>query len=270
MLTEGRRYIRKASLAPLIAVSTSELRTKDWVVPTPQGEPARTEMALGVKYLKAIEQAGGLPVVVPPLEAAGVRALLQRVSGLCLSGGPDLDPVCYQQRRHELLGPTWRELDEFELALVRAADELRLPVLAICRGMQVLNVARGGTLHQHLPAVIGEAVPHRQAEQGHVPTHWVTLSGPSRLRGILGCRRTRVNSFHHQAVAEPGVGLRVTGRASDGTIESLEAEDRDFAIGVQWHAECLVDRERHLGLFRSFVQAARSFEQTGATLLRAA
>ncbi|HUZ29579.1 MAG TPA: gamma-glutamyl-gamma-aminobutyrate hydrolase family protein, partial [Solirubrobacteraceae bacterium] len=130
--------------------------------------------------------------------------------------------------------------------------------------------ARGGTLHQHLPAVMGEAIPHRQAEPGHVPTHWVTLTGPSRLRGILGCRRTRVNSFHHQAVAEPGVGLRVTGRASDGTIESLEAEDRDFAIGVQWHAECLVDRERHLGLFRAFVQAARSFEQTGATLLRAA
>src|SRR3981081_4412213 len=134
MFDRGRRTIRRTDPAPLIAVTTSELRTKDWVVPTPQGEPTQTEMALGLKYLKAIERAGGVPVVVPPLETAGLSALLKGVSGLCLSGGPDLDPVCYQQRRHDLLGPTWRDLDEFELALVQAADAAGLPILAICRG----------------------------------------------------------------------------------------------------------------------------------------
>lgn len=227
---------------------------------TPQGEPPQQEMALGLKYLKAIEDAGGIPVVVPPLRVDALASLLDRVSGLCISGGPDLNPIAYEEQSHDRLGPTWQELDDFELALVRAADERGLPMLGICRGLQLLNVARGGSLHQHLPDVVGERIAHRQPEPAHTPTHWVAMGGSGRLPRILRCRRIRVNSFHHQAVARLGAGLVVTGRASDGTIESLEAIDRSFVLAVQWHVECLVDRPRQAAIFGAFVEAARGFE----------
>lgn len=253
---------------PLIAVTTSEMRLDHPTVR--EGEPPQEEMVLGIKYLRAIETAGGIPVVVPPLQPQAAQPLLERVSGVCLSGGPDLDPVSYAARRHERLGPTWRELDTFELALIRAADARRLPILAICRGLQVLNVSRGGKLHQHLPDVVGGSINHRQREPASEPTHWVTLAGTSRVSEILGRRRVKVNSCHHQAVAELGELLTVTGQASDGTVECLEALDRDFVVGVQWHAECLVERRVHATLFGEFVDAARRFEQTRAQLAIAA
>jgi putative glutamine amidotransferase len=264
---EGIEALRPAA-RPLIAVTTSEMRLHHPTVR--EGEPPQEEMVLGIKYLRAIEAAGGVPVVVPPLESEAARPLLERVSGVCLSGGPDLDPGSYAARRHERLGPTWPELDTFELALARAADARRLPVLAICRGLQVLNVARGGTLHQHLPDFVGRKINHRQREPTGEPTHWVTLVGASRLSEILGRRRIKVNSCHHQAVAELGELLTVTGRASDGTVECLEALDREFVVGVQWHAECLVERGVHATLFAEFVDAARRFEQGGARLALAA
>jgi putative glutamine amidotransferase len=253
---------------PLIAVTTSEMRLHHPTVR--EGEPPQEEMALGIKYLRAIEAAGGIPVVVPPMESEAAAPLLERVNGVCLSGGPDLDPVAYAARRHERLGPTWSELDTFELALARAADAQGLPVLAICRGLQVLNVARGGTLHQHLPDVTGGSINHRQREPASEPTHWVTLTGSSRISEVLERRRVKVNSCHHQAVAELGERLIVTGRASDGTVECLEAVDREFVVGVQWHAECLAEREIHAKLFAEFVDAARRFEQAGAQLALAA
>lgn len=218
-------------------------------------------MVLGLKYLRAVEAAGGLPVVVPPLRHESIEPLLDRVSGLCLSGGPDLHPVAYHQRAHAALGPTWPELDEFELELVRAADRRGLPVLAICRGLQVLNVARGGTLHQHLPDLESE-LAHRQPEPGHHTTHWIRLTGPSRLAGILQRRRTKVNSFHHQAVDRLGANLAVTSHASDGTIESLEATDRRFVLAVQWHAECLIRQPAQLSIFQALVGAAAEFAGT--------
>jgi putative glutamine amidotransferase len=227
--------------------------------PRPQGEPPQQEMALGLRYLRAIEAAGGIPVVVPPMDESALGPLLDQVAGVCLSGGPDLDPVAYGQPPHELLGPTWPELDAFELALTRAADDRGLPILAICRGAQVVNVARGGTLHQHVPDAAGSAIVHRQTNAGTEVTHWVELRADTQIERILGCRRTRVNSFHHQAAAELGDRLLVAGRASDGTIESLEADDREFVVGVQWHAECLTSRPRHAALFDAFVAAASRF-----------
>ncbi len=255
---------------PLIAVTTSELRAHRGVTPTPEGEPPQEEMALGLKYLRALELAGGIPVVVPPLQFDCLEPLLSRVSGVCLSGGPDLDPRAYGEPKHELIGPTWTELDGFELALARAADERGLPILAVCRGTQVLNVARGGSLHQHLPDVVGKAINHRQEAPGSEPTHWVTVSDGSRISQILGARRRKVNSFHHQAIAGLGEGLTITSRAGDGTIESVEATDRKFVVGVQWHAECLVERPEQAALFREFIDAARLHEASATHLTRAA
>lgn len=258
---EQHRPKRTDGPRPLIAVTTSEVREGKAVTPTRHGEPPQLEMALGLKYLHAIESAGGIPVVVPPLQVYCIDALLERVDGVCLSGGPDLDPESYGERRHSRTGPTESQLDVFELALARAADARGLPILAVCRGMQLLNVARGGTLHQHLPDIVGERIVHRQCEPGGRPTHWVTLAPMSRLSQILDRRRTKVNSFHHQAIATLGAGLTITSRASDGTVESVEAADRDFVVGVQWHAECLVDRFGQTALFRAFVDASRDTDQ---------
>jgi putative glutamine amidotransferase len=211
-------------------------------------------MALGLTYLQAIERAGGAPVVLPPLGPGAIRPLLDRLAGLCLSGGPDLDPATYGQRAGRHLGPTWTDLDFFELAVARGADARGLPILAICRGMQTLNVARGGTLHQHLEPRAG--IAHRQSEAAEQPTHEVRIAAGSRLASVIGAEGTEVNSFHHQAVDRLGSGMRAVAWAPDGVVEGVQADDREFVLGVQWHAECLTDRPEGLDLFAAFVEAA--------------
>lgn len=254
---------------PLIAVTTSEMRDSH-SAQVLEGEPPQAEMALGMKYLKAIEAAGGIPVVIPPITGESLGLLLAQVAGVCLSGGPDLDPRAYGADPHARLGPTWSELDRFELATARAADVHGLPILAICRGLQVLNVARGGTLHQHLPDVVGDSVKHRQERPGGEATHAVEIEPSSRLSALLGTCRAEVNSFHHQSVDRLGEGLVATALADDGTIEAIEAPDREFVLGVQWHAECLVDRPEHAALFSAFVEAARGTDLAGTRLARVA
>jgi putative glutamine amidotransferase len=240
-----------SAVRPLIAVTTSEVRRSETVLPTPEGEPPSHEMALGLKYLKALEAAGAIPLVVPPLAPELAVLLLDRVDGICLSGGPDLDPRSYGKDLDPATGPVESALDEFELALTRAADAQGLPILAICRGMQLLNVARGGTLHQHLPDLVSGEIDHTHVAQ------------------VLRIDRAEVNSFHHQAVDRLGEGLVVSGRAPDGTIEAIEAIDRDFVLGVQWHAESLTARTEQAALFRAFVVAARD-RRAGVSHLRVA
>jgi putative glutamine amidotransferase len=235
-------------MRPLIGVTTSELRASSAGTLRRHGEPPHAEMALGMTYLRAIESAGGMPVVLPPLGDAA--ALLERLDGICLSGGPDLDPEAYgAPDRHAELGPTEPDLDAFELALARAADERGIPVLGICRGAQALNVARGGSLHQHVPA-------HRQTEPATATTHTVHVDPGTRLAGLVGTRPLRVNSFHHQAVDALGRGLRVVARAADGTVEAVEAAGARLVLGVQWHAEGLVAQPRHFALFQALVAAS--------------
>jgi putative glutamine amidotransferase len=245
---------------PLIGVTTSEVRFAERIAQTPQSDPPRREMALGLTYLLAIEAAGGLPVVMPPLELAAIEPLLDRLTGICLSGGPDLDPVAYAERPHPDLGPTEPDLDRFELELARRADERGLPILAICRGMQALNVSRGGSLHQHLPDRPGVTIDHRRREGADHTIHGVTVAADSRLARLLGRREADVNSFHHQATHQIGNGLRAVAWSPDGVIEGLEAPARDFCVGVQWHAESMVDRREQASLFRGLVDAARRFE----------
>jgi putative glutamine amidotransferase len=238
-------------MKPLIGVTTSEMRSSRAGTLRRHGEPPHAEMALGMTYLRAIEAAGGMPVVLPPLGDA--VAYLDRLDGICLSGGPDLDPDAYgAPERHAELGPTEPGLDAFELALARAADERGLPILGICRGAQALNVARGGTLHQHLPG-------HRQTEPATATTHTVHIEPGSRLADVAGPGRLRVNSFHHQAVDVLGHGLRVVARSADGIVEAIEASGRDshrFVLAVQWHAEGLTAQPRHRALFEQLVAAS--------------
>jgi putative glutamine amidotransferase len=247
-------------MRPLIGVTTSEVRLREHAHPLPEGDPPQPEMALGMVYMRAVEAAGGLPVVLPPLALEAVLPLLDRLSGLCLSGGPDLDPTGYGAPPHPHLGPTEPQLDRFELALARRADARGLPVLGICRGAQALNVARGGTLHQHLADVTDGTIEHRQTLPGRVPTHPVRIAPGSRLAGIMGVTEAEVNSFHHQAAQRLGTGLRAVAWAPDGVVEGLESVREPFLLGVQWHAETLVERPEQHRVFEALVAAARSYE----------
>ena len=243
---------------PLIGVTTSEVRRakKDEQIPQAE-EPSRYEMTLGLTYLRGLEAAGALPVVMPPLSEEAIEPLLDRFDGICLSGGPDLDPDTYGADPHPELGPIEPELDVVELAVARSADARGVPILAICRGAQALNVSRGGTLHQHLPDLSTE-IAHRQDLAGDKVSHPVEIEPQSRLAEIVGVTELDVNTFHHQAIDRVGEGLVVTARAPDGTIEAVEDPARPFLVGVQWHAETLVDRPYEMALFRGFVDACRA------------
>jgi putative glutamine amidotransferase len=243
-------------MKPLIGITTSELRPGELATLRRHGEPPHPEMALGITYVRAIESAGGVPVVMPPLAPLDVPALVARLDGLLLSGGPDLAPAAYDEHPHAELGATEPRLDAFEYAVVREALRRDLPILGVCRGAQALNVARGGTLHQHLPDVVGEEVVHRQTLDGRYPTHAVDVLPGTLLARLLGGGRHEVNSFHHQAVGRLGEGLRVSARAPDGTIEAIEAPGAAFALAVQWHAETLVERRSHGALFDELVAVA--------------
>jgi putative glutamine amidotransferase len=248
---------------PLIGVSTSEMRIPERTRSLAESEPPMRELALGMSYPRSVERAGALPVVLPPVDVAHVDSLLERLDGLMLSGGPDIHPSAYGAEGHPALGPTERDLDAFELALVRAADARGMPILGVCRGLQMLNVARGGTLVQDIPDQVGEQIDHRQDEPGRVPTHAIRLEADSRLEGVMGRADHEVNSFHHQAVERLGRHLHAVAWAPDGVIEGIEAPDRDFVVAVQWHAESLAEREDQAGLFAAFVAAAARYAEAG-------
>jgi putative glutamine amidotransferase len=241
---------------PLIGVTTSEVRRAEQTQPLPEGEPPQHEMALGMPYVRALARAGAIPVVLPPLPIEAVAMLLGPLQGVCLSGGPDLDPSAYGHSPSDELGPIEPALDVFELEIARVADRLGLPILGICRGAQALNVARGGTLHQHLPAVTDHSIEHRQHMPGWAETHEVAVAMGSRLAAVLGRELTGVNSFHHQAADQLGRDLQAVAWAPDGTIEGIEDPGERFVLGVQWHAETLVERPEHLQLFEALVEAA--------------
>lgn len=245
-----------AGARPLIGVTTSEVRLSDQVKLTPQGEPPRREMALGLTYLRAIERAGGIPVVIPPLEIEAIPSLLAHVHGILLSGGPDIHPEAYGESPHPELGPTWRDLDATELALARQAIATGMPLLAISRGAQALNIARGGTLFQHLPERFGRAIQHRQLAEGPASTHPVEIDPDSALAGALGCTELDVNSYHHQSTSGLGRGVRAVAWAPDGVVEAIEVPSGPFTVGVQWHAESMTSSPAHAKLFRAFVDSA--------------
>jgi putative glutamine amidotransferase len=259
-------------MRPLIGITTSEVRVPDHVSPAPQADPPRREMALGMKYTMAIEAAGGLPVVMPPMHDEAIPALLDRLSGVVLSGGPDIDPGTYGGRYHPQLGPTEPDLDHFELQLIAAALERGMPILAICRGAQMLNVALGGDLYQHLPEDPGGGVDHRKRTADDPDAAHEVQVGP---RTILAEALHRdgpldVNSFHHQAAHRLGRELVPVAWAPDGVVEGIEMPGREFVLGVQWHAEAMVDRPEQLALFEAFVEAAGRYDAPRASVRRAA
>jgi putative glutamine amidotransferase len=241
----------------VIGVSSSEIRVPEHLKQIPKGEPPHREICLGIPYLNAVQQVGALPLIIAPMSKELIDSILESVDAICLSGGPDIDPSTYGHPPHAMLGPTELATDSFEIELARAADERGMPILAICRGAQVLNVARGGTLHQHIPDVYGESeLEHRQKALGPHTSHTVEIDQGTLLADAIGGTATEVNSFHHQAVEKLGTNLRICARSEDGIVEGIEAIDRDFVLGVQWHAESLTNRDEHEALFKGLADAA--------------
>lgn len=228
------------------------------------GKLSRNAVAFASRpYLECTLRAGGEPVVLSarPLDLREARALLRRFDGLILMGGSDVNPGRYGQQPHPRTYGVNDEVDEFESTLALAAIDLELPTLAVCRGMQVVNVALGGSLHQHLPDT-GEVIDHFPAGFPAPPEgviHPIGIDAGSRLAKALDhTDEVRGLSYHHQAVAEPADGLAVVARSSDGVIEALEHEN-GWMIGVQWHPEdTAADDPVQQRLYDSFVGQAAS------------
>jgi gamma-glutamyl-gamma-aminobutyrate hydrolase PuuD len=229
---------------PLIGLTTY-VETARW------GAWEQPAALLPDQYVQAVREGGGVAVLLPPEPGAGA-SVLERLDGLVLTGGPDVDPARYGQEAHTESGVPRVGRDEWELELCRLALAGDVPLLAICRGAQVLNVARGGTLHQHLPEEVGHT-GHRPAP-GTMGRTDVRLDANSAVGRALGACVT-VHCSHHQALDRIGAGIEVVGTAEDGTVEAVEVPDRRFAVGVQWHPE---DDPTDRRIFVALVDAARA------------
>jgi gamma-glutamyl-gamma-aminobutyrate hydrolase PuuD len=207
-----------------------------------------TSALVPLNYVRAVERAGGTPVILPPTED-GRDEMLDGVDGVLFTGGGDLGPDAYAADAHPHTAPDRPERDRFELDLLRAALDRDMPVLAVCRGSQVLNVARGGDLVQHLPEVVGHE-GHKEVP-GTFADHEVRVEPGSALGRIVG-ERGRVKSHHHQGYGRIGEGLEVVAWADDGTVEAVEDRSRRFALGVLWHPE----EGEDFALFEALVEAA--------------
>lgn len=209
-------------------------------------------------YAAAIRSSGGLPLAIPHGPPDEVPRLLSVLDGLLVTGGSDMDPTAFGRPRHPATTGADPSKTAFELALTRGADAVDLPFLGICLGLQVLNVARGGSLHQHLPEERPGAVDHvRPGDERRSFVHEVTVIEGTRLAAICGAPRLAVNSIHHQGVDDLGEDLVVAARSDDGLVEALEDPRRSFLMAVQWHPEDLVDRPAHGRIFANFVEACR-------------
>lgn len=213
-------------------------------------------------YIKALELAGAIPVILPPSLSPDASAkALHRMDGLLLSGGTDLSPMHYGQQPKPNLGSIDAHRDEQEIAMVKEAHKLGMPIFGICRGMQVLNAALGGTVIQHISPEGPDAIQHRQSAPGWHRHHHVTIQTGTILAAALGEGTIGVNSFHHQAVDQVAPGFVVSAEAPDGTIEGMECMT-PWILGVQWHPEMMYHRyPEFLRLFEVFAAACRGERQ---------
>jgi putative glutamine amidotransferase len=242
---------------PLIGVTTQTLQSIDGI---PEGLPL--SVVMNQRYYLAVAAAGGVPVLIPLLEdEKTLRGIYDRMDGLLIPGGVDIDPRMYGETPHEKLGRLDPARDCVELKLTQWAIADRKPLLGLCRGLQVLNVACGGTLFQDLEAQLPAAIKHdyfptHGFERSHL-AHEVELPAGTRLREVLELDRIAVNSMHHQGIKELGQGLRASAVAPDGVVEAAELECESFVVGVQWHPEAFDPGQTQTRqLFRAFIDAA--------------
>lgn len=222
---------------------------------TSYGRDENNRFSLRAEYVDAIRRAGGLPLLLPPGEPHW-KELFLHFDGLLLAGGGDIDPTLYGGIQHQAIYMVDPERDQVELALVKNAVDVQLPTLGICRGSQVINVALGGTLIEHLPDVVGDVVPHRLVP-GQYARHPVSVTQGSNLANILDQTETMGASSHHQAIRAAAPSLQVVAKADDGIIEAVEMTGHPWLIAVQWHPEITAAEDpAQQRLFNAFVQAA--------------
>lgn len=213
--------------------------------------------SLPVGYVDAVRAAGAMPVILPPGETKPEQ-ILDEIDALVLAGGGDIDPAAYRGKPHESVYDVSEERDRFELDLARAVlSRPDRPVLFICRGLQVLNVVRGGTLHVHVPDRFGSTVEHRLPPR-LATMHSVRVEPESRLGAMIAAQRIHACSWHHQAIDRLGDGLRPVAWADDGLIEAVEYDGHPWCFAVQWHPEMQIAEEHSRRLFATFTQAAAS------------
>src|SRR5688572_15493692 len=235
---------------PVVAVTAT---TKDF-------EGAR-RVRLNEAYVSSVRAAGLVPIVLAPLDTTSIDRVLDLVQGVVLTGGEDVDPAEYGAAMHPRANPPHVQRDKCELAVARRARERGIPTLGICRGIQVINVALGGTLIQDIPSERPSDVHHDSEAERNVRVHDVQVEKQSLLAEALGATDIQVNSYHHQAVDRVAQDVRVTARATDGIIEGIEsADDSWWMLAVQWHPEDLVQDARSWdrGLFRAFADAVQA------------
>jgi putative glutamine amidotransferase len=244
-------------MKPVLSSSRSErIEGAPVIGITTYGRDERGRYTLPSEYVGAVERAGAVPVLIPPVPQHAER-YLALVDGVVLAGGGDIDPAHYRGAAHEALYSVDAARDGLELELARHIVARRQPTLAICRGLQVLNVALGGTLIEHLPAVVGEDVLHRAPPRDPTP-HPVRIAPGSRLAAIAGTTDCVPMSWHHQAIRTLAPGLEAVARAPDGTIEAVEMRAHPWLIAVQWHPELTAEREpAQQRLFDALVDAVQ-------------
>lgn len=226
---------------------------------TTYGRDAGNRYTLPAEYVAAVRRAGGLPLLIAPGDAH-VEAYLDLLDGLILTGGGDIDPQHYGGSAHDTLYHVDAERDRLELQLARAVVQQGLPTFGVCRGAQIVNVALGGTLIEHLPLVVGETVLHRRPPREPTP-HPVQVKAGSKLAAIVGLE-LRPLSWHHQAIRQPAAGLAVVAHAPDGTIEAVEMAAHPWLIAVQWHPELSAHEDpAQQRLFNALVAAAAARQE---------
>ncbi len=208
-------------------------------------------------YVSSVLEAEGIPLLIPMVGQVGIGDILAEIDGIIFPGGDDIDPRRYGEQPLTKLGRINPRLDDLELALAEKALNMGLPLLGICRGSQVVNVASGGTLVQDIPSQIGGAMKHRQEAPRWYGTHEVIIDEDSLAFKVFGTRRLSVNSFHHQSIREAGENLVISGRAPDGVSEVIEGK-KGFVLLLQWHPEAMWEHDSiFLGPFKALVQAAK-------------
>ncbi|KNF10031.1 putative glutamine amidotransferase [Gottschalkia purinilytica] len=234
---------------PLIGVAGSTFNTINKL------NESVEKIFVNTDYIRCVEEAGGTPIILPLVyDNEMIKKQVSICDGILMCGGLDANPMYYNEEPHQKLGWVNTTLDEYQIQVIKATLDIDKPLLAICRGHQLLNVACGGSLYQDLCQVPRETLKHKQDARRHEYCHEVNISQNSKLGKILG-ENAFVNSFHHQAIKDLGENLSITAVANDGIAEAIEMKERKFVLGVQWHPECMaLYYNNMMNIFKEFIQ----------------
>ena len=221
--------------------------------------PGMERSCVSRDYISAVEAAGAVPLILPVVgNEASVRLQVESVDAVLLSGGYDPNPLLFGENPNRRIDFIYPEIDEHQLRAIRVADELGKPMLGICRGLQILNIAFGGTLYQDISLIPNSYIQHFQKSRKHTPGHEVTIAKDSQLAAIFGTTAILTNSFHHLAVKDCATGFVVSAYAADGVVEGIERQGGTPILAVQWHPEMMYERHPEMfGIFQHFITRVR-------------